>query len=107
MTNNDTTPRTRRNMSHADCEHPATTDARTACRESAKLAGTWPLPAPMARPVDPTPNNLLVGSGVSVHAANDDVRPTCGAGRTRTTMLDVQLTDMAVTCKNCLKLINN
>jgi len=61
----------------------------------------------MARPVDPTPNNLLVGSGVSVHAANDDVRPTCGAGRTRTTMLDVQLTDMAVTCKNCLKLINN
>lgn len=100
MTTNDTTPatRTRHNMNHSDCEHPATTDARTACRESAKLAGTWPLPAPTTT-VTSDPVHFTIGRGKAIHVGvGPELNARCGAIGVRNG------TDDAVTCKNCLKL---
>jgi hypothetical protein len=105
MTNNDTTIRTRRNMNHTDCEHPATTEARTECRESAKLAGTWPNPAPIT-PSTSFPANAKINapSATTVHATVDEKTFRCNG-----TVLTERHAFVfePVTCKNCLKLINN
>lgn len=89
--------RTRRNMDHSNCTHAATTDARTDCRESAKLAGTWPLPAPVAPA--PEPVHFTIGRGRAVHnGVGDALNAACGVIGVRNG------TDADVTCKNCLKL---
>jgi hypothetical protein len=97
-----TTPATassRRNMSHADCTHPATTDARTDCREAAKIAGTWPLPAPTHTSANPGPVRFTIGKGKAIHAGTGaELVAMCGVTGVRNG------TDKDVTCKNCLKL---
>jgi hypothetical protein len=109
MTNNDTTTATvattipvriRRNMNHSDCDHAATTDARTACRDAAKSAGTWPMPAPVTASPDPVPVHFTIGRGRAVHnGGGDSLDAMCGVIGVRNG------TDDAVTCKNCLKLM--
>lgn len=88
--------RNRKHMDHSDCSHPATTDDRTKCREAAKTAGTWPLPAPVA---PPEPVHFYIGKGKVIHfGVGTDLVAACGTSGIRTG------TDNAVTCRNCLKL---
>ena len=35
-------------MDHSRCTHPGTNNARHTCRHTARMAGTWPHPAPTA-----------------------------------------------------------
>jgi hypothetical protein len=98
MVNAGRVTRTRRNMDHSNCTHAATTDARTDCRESAKLAGTWPLPAPVVVST-PDPVHCTIGRGKTIHnCVGVDLAPACGVAGIRNG------TDDAVTCKNCLKM---